>query len=159
MELCRLCDGPMRPRFKRLVLETHDVQYSECRDCGSLQTERPYWLSEAYNIPGVHIDVGQAARVLQTWLRLCFFLRNIDFDRSLKCVDYGGSAGLLTRLMRDSGYDYYAFDLYDGSKYANYFRIESLQELRPVLVSAFEVFEHFPEPGESLRHLLNVADL
>jgi hypothetical protein len=61
--------------------------------------------------------------------------------------------------MRDSGYDYNAFDLYDGSKYANYFRIETFQELRPALVSAFEVFEHFPEPGESLRDLLCVADL
>lgn len=159
MEFCRFCHGSTRHCFKLRVLEKYDVEYSGCRDCGSLQTERPYWLDEAYQIPGVHIDVGQAARVLQTWLRLCFFLRNINFDRSLKCVDYGGSAGLLTRLMRDSGYDYYAFDLYDGSKYANYFRIETLQELRPVLVSAFEVFEHFPEPGESIRNILSVADL
>jgi Methyltransferase domain len=150
---CRLCDGQTRHVFNRLILEKYDTPYFECLDCGSVQTEWPHWLAEAYRIPGVHIDVGQAARVLQTWLRLWFLLRNVGFDRSLKCLDYGGSAGLLTRLMRDSGYDYYAFDTYDRSKYANYFRVDSLADLAPALISAFEVFEHFPNPANSLAEM------
>jgi hypothetical protein len=154
VEPCRLCHGPTRRRFGARILEKYATDYAECEACGSLQTGRPTWLAEAYAIPGVHIDVGQAARVIQTWLRLCFFLRNIGFDRAQTCVDYGGSAGLLTRLMRDAGYDYRAFDLYDGSKYANYFRIDSLHGLAPALVSAFEVFEHFPEPAEQLAEIL-----
>ena len=160
MEPCRLCHGPTRHRFSARILEKYPTDYRECTECGCLQTGRPTWLAEAYAIPGVHIDVGQAARVVQTWLRLCFFLRNIGFDRSRACVDYGGSAGLLTRLMRDAGYDYHAFDLYDGSKYANYFRIDRLAQVSPALVSAFEVFEHFPDPAEQLGGILSSgADL
>lgn len=59
----------------------------------------------------------------------------------------------MTKLMRDSGYDYRAFDVYDGSKYANYFRVEALAGLGPALISAFEVFEHFPDPRTSLEEI------
>ncbi len=156
-EKCRLCGSISRYRFSLDILKRHKVGYFECEACGSLQTEKPYWLEEAYGIPGVHIDVGQAARVLQTWARLCFLLETIAFNKQGDCVDYGGSAGLLTRLMRDSGYIYFSFDKYDSSKYANYFTIAKLQDKRPRLVSAFEVFEHFPDPAKSLDEILTAT--
>lgn len=59
--------------------------------------------------------------------------------------------------MRDSGYDYRVYDRYDTGKYANYFRIESMAGLRPGLVLAFEVFEHFPEPARALDEILSAA--
>jgi hypothetical protein len=152
-ESCRLCEGTAVHKFDALVLEKYPTGYFECASCGSLQTEFPHWLGEAYAIPGVHVDVGQAARVVQTWLRLCFLLQNIGFDQSRKCIDYGGSAGLLTRLMRDSGYDYYSYDLYDGSKYANYFKVDSLGASNLGLLSAFEVFEHLPQPKVTLTEM------
>ncbi|WP_294535233.1 class I SAM-dependent methyltransferase [uncultured Rhodoblastus sp.] len=142
------------------VLAKHKVRYFECNGCGSLQTELPYWLDEAYKIPGVHIDVGQAARVIQTWIRLIFILENIGFDKSAECIDYGGSSGLLTRLMRDSGFNYFAFDLYDNAKYSNYFSFSSLSGRQPALVSAFEVFEHLPNPRVAIEEIFATrADL
>jgi Methyltransferase domain len=153
---CRLCGGPARHVFDHCILGRHQVPYFECTACGSIQTERPYWLEEAYAIEGVHIDIGQAARVLQTWLRLCLLLDRICFDRSALCIDYGSSAGLLARLMRDVGYDYRVYDRYDVGKYANYFQIDALAGLQPGLISAFEVFEHFPEPRESLGEILSL---
>lgn len=154
-EQCRLCGSSSNAVFTEEVLGRYPVQYFECEGCGSLQTEQPFWLAEAYAIPGVHVDVGQAARVLQTWARLNFLLSTIGFDKDSACVDYGGSAGLLTRLMRDSGYRYYAYDAYDDSKYANYFRIQRLGDIRPALISAFEVFEHFASPREALGKILS----
>ncbi len=157
---CRLCGGIAHHAFNLTVLTKYDVGYYCCAECGSLQTEPPYWLREAYEIPGVHIDTGQAARVIQTWLRLSFLLSSIGFDRTADAVDYGGSAGLLTRLMRDQGYQYFDYDPYDGSKYANYFKIEALAEKAPKLITAFEVFEHLPDPKATLTELLTVgADL
>jgi hypothetical protein len=153
-EVCRLCHAPAHYRFERLILEKYLTPYFECSSCGSLQTERPHWLAEAYRIPGVHIDVGQAARVIQTWLRLSLVLKHIGFDNSSQCIDYGGSAGLLTRLMRDSGYNYFAYDFYDHSKYANYFQIQDLSDIKASLISAFEVIEHLPEPRLALAEML-----
>jgi hypothetical protein len=151
---CRLCGEPAQHVFDHRVLSRYEVAYFECSGCGSLQTDPPYWLDEAYAIEGVHIDTGQAARILQMWLRLCLMLDRVGFDRSLPCVDYGGSSGLLARLMRDVGYDYRVYDRYDSGKYANYFRIDSLDGLHPGLVSAFEVFEHLPEPRRALGDIL-----
>jgi hypothetical protein len=142
--------------FTHEVLGRHQVDYFECESCASLQTEKPHWLDEAYAIPGVHVDVGQAARVVQTWARLCFLLETIGFDKQRECIDYGGSAGLLTRLMRDSGFKYLAYDAYDDSKYANYFKINRLDDISPGLVTAFEVFEHFPQPAESIGELFAI---
>lgn len=92
---CRLCGSASWHIFDHVVLDRHQVGYFECSGCGSLQTEAPFWLDEAYGIEGVHIDVGQAARVLQTWLRVWLILERIAFDRAELCIDYGSSAGLL----------------------------------------------------------------
>ncbi|WP_238274321.1 MULTISPECIES: class I SAM-dependent methyltransferase [Methylobacterium] len=160
MERCRLCHGPTTELFNLQVLGRYDVRYFECKSCGSAQTEVPYWLKDAYAIPGVHVDVGQAARVVATWLRLNSMLEQIGFDKDLVGVDYGGAAGLLTRLMRDSGYNFYAYDTYDDSKYANYFRIATFTQCKPAIVTAFEVFEHFPDPRTSLLEIFDSgADL
>jgi len=157
MERCRLCAGTTHHLFNLQVMDRYDVRYMECDDCGSAQTEAPHWLAEAYAIPGVHVDVGQAARVVATWLRLNSLFEQIGVDKDARCVDYGGSAGLLTRLMRDSGYNFYAYDKYDGSKYANYFKIDTFSECTPNIVTAFEVFEHFPEPRQSLLEILRTT--
>lgn len=151
---CRLCGKVSRFKFELEVLAKYRVGYYECSACGSLQTEQPHWLNEAYAIPGVHIDVGQAARIIQTWIRMCYLLESIGFKADRRCVDYGGSSGLLTRLMRDAGYDYFSYDAFDSSKYANYFALERLESCSPELVSAFEVFEHFPDPSDALTRIL-----
>ncbi|ACS87341.1 class I SAM-dependent methyltransferase [Musicola paradisiaca] len=160
IDKCRLCGADSTLVYKINVLTQYNVNYFECTGCGSLQTEKPYWLDEAYSIPGVHIDVGQAARIIQTWIQLVFLLETIGFNKTMDCIDYGGSSGLLTRLMRDSGFEYFTFDRYDGAKYANYFKIDQLSDKHPALISAFEVFEHLVEPQQSLEEIFATnADL
>jgi hypothetical protein len=58
--------------------------------------------------------------------------------------------------MRDVGYNYWVYDRYDSGKYANYFRVDSLEGLNAALVTAFEVFEHLPEPGKVLGGILGM---
>jgi hypothetical protein len=65
---CRLCDGTTLLKFRRIVLLKYDVGYHKCLKCGSIQTDGPFWLDEAYSIPGVHIDVGIASRTVRTWI-------------------------------------------------------------------------------------------
>lgn len=150
---CRLCGGTTRERFRRQVLLKHDVGYQECTACGSVQTEPPYWLDEAYAIPGVHIDVGIATRTLQCWVSLVSFLDHVGFSRDLPALDFGSATGLLPRLMRDIGFNFHASDKYATPQFVNYFIDDDLQQFKPKLITAFEVLEHFPEPAASLDEL------
>ena len=87
---CRLCSAVARFRFQKAVLARHNVAYYACDACGSMQTEAPYWLDAAYDIPGVHIDVGIASRTLRNWIGLALLFDAIGLDRSANIVDYGG---------------------------------------------------------------------
>jgi hypothetical protein len=39
----------------------------------------------------------------------------------------------------------------------NYFTVNDVSALRPKLITAFEVFEHLPDPGASIGKLLRVG--
>jgi len=158
-DTCRLCGAGASFLYAHEVLGKYRVNYFECDGCGSLQTEKPYWLSDAYAFPGVHIDVGQAIRVVRLWLYMTKLLTELNVMAEDVCVDYGGSAGLLTRLMRDSGFNFYSFDAYEKPKYADYFTQTDLSDAKVSIITAFEVFEHFPDPAEELGRLLALAGL
>jgi hypothetical protein len=66
-------------------------------------------------------------------------------------LDFGGGDGLLCRLLRDRGLDAYTNDEFSVPSYAQPF-VGSLENNYD-LVTAFEVFEHFPNPRKSLDHL------
>jgi SAM-dependent methyltransferase len=151
---CRLCLGATRFAFRRKVLEKIDVSYWRCESCGGVQTDRPTWLDAAYAIPGVHVDVGIASRTVKNWLALTTLLDRIAFPREALAVDFGGGTGLLARLMRDVGYRFTASDRYSEPFFVDYFSQAGIAGLHPELVTAFEVFEHFPDPHEQIDEIL-----
>lgn len=154
---CRLCGGETAQIFRKAVLGRLDIGYHRCSSCGSIQTDQPYWLEEAYSIPGVHIDVGIAQRTIKTVLALSAFLRHIEFPKTAVAVDFGAASGLLARFMRDAGYDFRAQDRYDNPFFVNYFLADDLKALRPSLLTAFEVFEHLPDPKSALTELFELG--
>jgi hypothetical protein len=154
---CRLCGGETIFRWRKVVLLKYDVGYHECSSCGSIQTDPPYWLDEAYAIPGVHLDVGIANRTLQMWIAATSFLEEIGFPRTEQAVDYGAASGLFARLMRDAGFNFYAHDKYSDPFFVNYFTVDDMRAQHPRLITAFEVFEHLPDPGASIGALLDLG--
>ena len=44
---CRVC-GLTSEIFSQEKIFNHDIQYLECKSCGYVQTEEPYWLKKAY---------------------------------------------------------------------------------------------------------------
>ena len=97
---CHLCGSAMAPQFKAEILSKYDVGYFRCDGCGSLQTEPPHWLGEAYASNLGDRDCGAAQRNLSNFA-VCLALAKIWGVRN--AIDHGGGDGLLTRMLRDYG--------------------------------------------------------
>lgn len=138
---CRCCGGTLAPSFKLQVLHRHDVVYLVCTACGSLQTQPPYWLAEAYASNLSNLDTGAAQRNLKNLAASHVVIRLLGLPRVL---DVGGGDGLLCRLLRDHGADCYVQDKYAKPAYAQGYDRAPFDV--PDLVLAFEVFEHLANP-------------
>jgi hypothetical protein len=152
-EPCRLCGGELGPAFDGRLLGRHAVRYFECRACGSLQTEVPFWLDEAYAESNLSpLDTGAAQRNLNNLGAVLALARWLGLRRM---CDHGGGDGLLVRLLRDRGLDAHVLDRHARPKYAMGFGQPHTDHERPDLVTAFEVLEHFVTPREELRALFD----
>lgn len=147
---CRLCEAGTAEAFRARILGKHEVAYQACPACGFLQTEEPYWLEEAYAEAINLTDTGIMGR--NEWLSrsaavLIYFL----FRRDGKYLDYAGGYGVLTRMMRDIGFDFRWHDPYAKNLFARGF--EHAGDGPYDLVTSFESFEHFVRPAEELAKL------
>ncbi len=145
------------PLFRATVLKKYEVRYFRCPDTGYVQTEKPYWLSEAYQSAITDLDIGLIRRNLELHARTLPLLLHF-FDTKKRFLDYAGGYGMFVRLMRDSGLDFYRQDPYCENIFANKFDIEDLSsEPSFELLTAFEVFEHRENPKVELEKALRYS--
>lgn len=145
--------------FTKKVLEKYDVSYFQCSSCGFIQTEKPYWQEESYSNPITSLDVGLVNRNIQ-------FSDVIEkiiyqyFDKRGKFLDFAGGYGLLTRIMRDKGFDFYREDKYCENLFAKHFDIDDLpeKERKFELITAFELMEHIENPFKELDYIFSMTD-
>jgi hypothetical protein len=150
---CPLCDSSRENKFSTVLLKKYNVSYNYCTSCGLLQTETPYWLEEAYSEAIADADTGLVSRNLSVSKRLAAILF-FCFQKNGRYLDTAGGYGMLTRLMRDIGFDFYWSDPYCSNILAKGF--EAGEAVRSFsAVTAFEVLEHVQDPigfiSESLR--------
>jgi hypothetical protein len=141
---CTLCGSKTRLSHRATVLAKYEVAYLYCSQCGLLQTEKPYWLDEAYSEAIALSDTGLLTRNIAVAMRLTALL-TLGFHRRVRCVDAGGGYGVLTRLMRDIGFDFYWTDPFCVNLFAKGFEADRAGGSFPV-VTAFEVMEHLHDP-------------
>lgn len=137
------------------MLGKYEVSYFRCVNCGFMQTEKPYWLKEAYNKAISSLDVGMLSRNL-SHVHVTESIINTCFDRTARFLDYAGGYGIFVRLMRDRGYDFYRQDEYCENIFAIYHDVEGvgIEKNGFELVTAFEVFEHLADPLADLKKIL-----
>lgn len=149
---CRVCGDSARFAFTAPVLG-RSVAYFDCVGCGYVQTERPYWLDEAYANAIGDADTGLLWRNqvnVQRVLDALVAAGKIDG----RMADFGGGYGVLTRLLRDVGVDAYWRDRYCSNLFAIGFEAT---ENTYDLITAFEVLEHLVDPVAELRTMLAAA--
>ena len=153
---CRVCGRTARPWGEAKVLDRYWAEYHRCSACGFVQVESPSWLDDAYATKDLY-DVGAVSRSL----------RMADITASLVSgflegkgpfLDFGAGAGLFVRLMRDRGFPFYATDKYAGNVHALGFERRLVPPDRYEAITAFEVIEHLPDPGEVLLSLAEHTD-
>ncbi|CCI09771.1 class I SAM-dependent methyltransferase [Microcystis aeruginosa] len=153
---CPICNSERNFYFRSTILQKYEVDYFFCQKCGLLQTEQPYWLDESYSTAIANSDTGLLSRNIHISKKLACLLYFL-FDKHGQYLDIAGGYGVLTRLMRDIGFDFYWSDLYCQNIFAKEFELKTTSQ--PLtLVTAFEVLEHTYEPIKFIEKALKTGE-
>lgn len=155
-QTCSICASGTEFLATARILQKYDVRYFRCLSCGFVQTEKPFWLAEAYGTAISGSDVG----LVQRNLHLAQVAKVVIplFCATDGCfVDYAGGYGLFVRLMRDSGIDFRWHDEFCENIFAKGFEGQ-VGSRRYELATAFEVFEHFADPLKEIARMLTLSE-
>jgi hypothetical protein len=151
--ICPVCQSQTNVAFTAKVLQKYDAEYRVCPNCGYLFASSPHWLDEAYLSPIASTDTGLVKRNITITGKLASFIYlNTHKKGKGRYVDVAGGYGMLTRMMRDLGFDFYWQDKYCGNLLAQGFEyIADEQAGECDAVTAFEVLEHLTNPVEFIK--------
>lgn len=152
---CNICSNNSNEIFETLFLNKYNVKYYHCPVCGHLQTEHPYWSDEAYVEAISAEDTGILKRNYDNRIITSAIIEAF-FNNQSKFLDYAGGWGILTRLMRDEGYDFVWTDKYAKNLFARGFEYKNADKIE--LITAFEVFEHLANPVEELKRMFEISN-
>lgn len=155
MSTCKICGNNAQLLFIAKVLNKYDVQFEQCESCHFIQTEKPYWLNEAYQSAINNNDTGIIARN-ERFRSIVTVLISFLFGKNDKYLDYAGGYGIFTRMMRDVGFNYYWVDEYAKNLVSIGFEHKAGTTYK--VITAFEVFEHLDNPEEKLMDMLSYTD-
>lgn len=144
----------MKEAFTATVLSRYKARFDYCQSCGFLGVFNPHWLDEAYSNAIAAADTGLVMRNISHACKLAGVLYWIVGKKSEgRFLDAAGGYGMLTRLMRDVGFDFYWNDKYCDNLLAPGF--EYSHEQGPCrAVTAMEVFEHLTDPVAFIEETL-----
>lgn len=151
---CKICNAKSEFFLNADIFDEHFlIDYYKCEFCGFIQTTEPTWLEKAYSEAIAPLDIGLLHRNrmysdLTERLILTFFAKATSF------VDFGAGYGVFVRMMRDKGFDFKWFDKHCENIFAKQFEVGSIPN-KTDIITAFEVFEHLPNPKEQLSEIIS----
>lgn len=137
-------------RGRHLNLSGVPIYYALCKDCGfcfapqMCEWPREKFSALIYNESYVLVDPDYILERPQANAEYLLQLLGSS-ARGVRHLDFGGGQGLLSDLLRDSGWDSSSFDPFVDEQ------VEPATLGKFDLITAFEVFEHVPD----VRHLVS----
>lgn len=144
----------MESCFTAQVLGKYSAQYEVCNTCGFLRAHAPHWLDEAYSRAIAAADTGLVVRNIALAHKLAGALYWVVGESGQgRYLDAAGGCGMLTRLMRDLGFDFYWADKYCDNLLALGFEYSHARGACRA-VTAMEVLEHLTDPAAFIEETL-----
>lgn len=150
---CKICGNKTETFDRASLINKYDVSYYRCPHCGFIQTEDPYWLSEAYSEAIADSDIGLIGRnihlsdIIDTVLKI--------LNPTSQILDYGGGYGMFVRMMRDKGWDFEWYDEYCQNLFA---KGHEMSHEHYDVITSFEMLEHLPNPLETIEKMFSLSD-
>lgn len=147
----------MHLAFTAQVLRKYQAKYECCNNCGFLRVCEPHWLEEAYSSAIASADTGLVMRNLSIASKLVAVLYGVLGERGEgRYLDSAGGYGMLTRLMRDCGFNFYWSDKYCENLLSRGFEYNpNIGSCRAV--TAMEVMEHLTDPAAFVDEVLEAS--
>ena len=154
---CKICNHTSEKKFEKILLQRFKTGFYKCTNCSFMQTDEPIWLEEAYQSAITSLDIGLLGRNIYLTAEISLLIETC-FPKAKIMIDYAGGYGVLARLMRDMGYDYYTQDDYCENIFAKNFDVSMTTFKKFDIVTGFEVLEHFSNPLQDLKKVFHYAD-
>lgn len=150
---CKICNTESNIFDNGLIMGKYKINYFHCPHCGFIQTEEPYWLTEAYSSAIADTDIGLIQRNIMLSEKINTILKLLNKPNHL--LDYGGGYGMFVRMMRDKGWDFEWYDQYCENLFAQH---HEMKRDRYDVVTSFEMLEHLTDPLSTLEKILKKTD-
>jgi hypothetical protein len=152
---CPICGEAAEVKLHVDIHGRHKQPLFQCSVCCFSFFHQPDWLPQSFSAELNELDLGSVARCLSV---ADFVTATFSSDRgTTRLLDWGGGDGLLTRLLRERGFDCVWHDPFVQPRYVG----DSIyiEGDHTGIVVASEVFLHLTDPLYALRSLLAISEV